>query len=89
LGDFARTLRRLREARGWTKYRLAQESGVTKENLSKLERPGSDPKLSTLSKLAAALGVSARELVPEAPRRKARNKGRAGGYAHAAGAGHR
>jgi transcriptional regulator with XRE-family HTH domain len=46
-------------------YRLAKESGLSTEGVSKLETAGSDPKLSTLYKLAEALGVGARELVPE------------------------
>jgi hypothetical protein len=34
------------------------------EGVHKLERPGSDPKLSTLLKLAAAFGVTVHELLP-------------------------
>jgi transcriptional regulator with XRE-family HTH domain len=60
----------MRKAKGWTVYRLAKESGVTAEGVRRLELPGSDPKLSTLYKLAAALGVTARELVPETGRSK-------------------
>jgi transcriptional regulator with XRE-family HTH domain len=62
--EFSRHLQRLRERRGLTRYRLAKLSGISKEGIGKLEQPGSDPKLSTLFKLAAALGVSARALVP-------------------------
>jgi transcriptional regulator with XRE-family HTH domain len=62
--DFAKRLRRLREARGLTKYRLAQLSGVSKEGVSKLEAPGSNPRVSTLLKLARGLNVNPVELVP-------------------------
>jgi transcriptional regulator with XRE-family HTH domain len=65
--DFADRLRRLREARGWTQYRLSKLSGLSWPGVRKLEEPGSDPLLSTLVKLAAALGVQARELMPEGP----------------------
>jgi transcriptional regulator with XRE-family HTH domain len=58
-------LRRLREEKGLTRYRLAKLAGITPEGVSKLERPGSDPKLSTLCRVARALGVPVRELLPE------------------------
>jgi transcriptional regulator with XRE-family HTH domain len=61
--SFAERLRRLRLERGLTWYRLAKLSGVTKQGLAKLERPGSDPRLSTLRKLAKAFGLSLSELV--------------------------
>jgi transcriptional regulator with XRE-family HTH domain len=64
--DFAGLLRRLRESRGWTMYRLAKLSGLTGEGISKLEEAGSDPRLSTLFKLATAFGVELSELLPEA-----------------------
>jgi transcriptional regulator with XRE-family HTH domain len=61
--EFATRLRELREARGWTRYRLAKLAGLTTEGVVKLERPGSDPKLSTLAKLAGALGSPVCELL--------------------------
>jgi transcriptional regulator with XRE-family HTH domain len=68
--DFATRLRRLRLARGWSIYRLAKESGLTVEGVSKLEEPGRDPRLSTLVKLAAAFGVGVGELLGEVPARR-------------------
>jgi transcriptional regulator with XRE-family HTH domain len=62
---FAERLSYLREQRDMTRYRLAQLSGISKEGISKLEQPGSDPKLSTLVKLAQALGVKTWELLPD------------------------
>jgi transcriptional regulator with XRE-family HTH domain len=71
--DFAGRLRKLREAKGWSLYRLALVAGLTNQGVIKLEKPGSDPKLSTLLKLAAALGVPACDLIPAAaPERKKR-----------------
>jgi transcriptional regulator with XRE-family HTH domain len=64
--DFAKRLRRLRQERGITRYRLSKLSGISKEGVSKLELPGSNPRLSTLLKVAKALGVSPAELLPEA-----------------------
>jgi transcriptional regulator with XRE-family HTH domain len=61
-------LRRMRESRGWSRYRLALLSGLTGEGIGKLEEGESaDPRLSTLVKLAGAFGVKVCELLPEAP----------------------
>jgi transcriptional regulator with XRE-family HTH domain len=65
MSTFAERLRQLREQKELTRYRLAQLSGVSKEGVNKLERGDADPRLSTLVKLAAALGVSPRDLLPE------------------------
>lgn len=54
---FASILARLREAQGWTVYRLAQESGVSKQFLAELERGEKQPSLAVAGKLARALGV--------------------------------
>jgi transcriptional regulator with XRE-family HTH domain len=65
--DFADHLRRLREERRMTCYRLAILSGMSTEGICKLEVPGSDPKLSTLYKLAGALGLTVHDLLPSIP----------------------
>jgi transcriptional regulator with XRE-family HTH domain len=70
---FGKQLRALRKQRDWTRYRLSKLSGVSGEGIRKLERQGADPRLSTILKLAAALGVSPRELVPEGPADRARS----------------
>ena len=56
-------LRRLRERRLWLIGRLAEQSGVHRNVVSKLEngRGGAHP--DTIRKLAAALGVEPEELV--------------------------
>ena len=43
VNEFAERLRELREAKKWTRYRVAKLSGLTTEGVVKLERPGSDP----------------------------------------------
>jgi transcriptional regulator with XRE-family HTH domain len=65
MGWFGKQLRALRMERDWTRYRLAKLSGISGEGIRKLERHGADPRLSTIIKLAAALDISPRELVPE------------------------
>jgi transcriptional regulator with XRE-family HTH domain len=67
MAPFGERLQLLRKSKGMSRYRLAQLSGISKEGMSKLEEPGADPKLSTINKLAAALGVSPAELVGGPP----------------------
>jgi transcriptional regulator with XRE-family HTH domain len=64
----------LRERRGITRYRLAKLAGVSIEGACNLEKPGSDPKLSTLFKLAVALEVEPAELVPPLSRTARKKK---------------
>lgn len=54
----AAKVRTAMDAKGWTAYRLAAESGVPQQTISKLlngER--TDPYFSTVCRLAGALGV--------------------------------
>jgi transcriptional regulator with XRE-family HTH domain len=74
--EFGSGLRALRQARGWTRYRLAKLAGLTNEGVVRVEAPGADPKLSTLVKLAGAFGVEVWELLRTA---QAAPKGKAGG----------
>jgi transcriptional regulator with XRE-family HTH domain len=47
----------LRERRGLTQEQLAEKSGVGRSHLARLETGKQDPTLSTIEKLAKALGV--------------------------------
>lgn len=79
---FAERLRKVREAKGVTPYRLAQLTGLSKQGVLNLELDGADPKISTVEKLAEALGCGVAELLrestpvdqpaaaPQPPRRK-------------------
>jgi transcriptional regulator with XRE-family HTH domain len=46
-----------RKALGWSQRRLAEASGVAVEHLCRLERGQVEPRISTLEKLAAPLGL--------------------------------
>jgi transcriptional regulator with XRE-family HTH domain len=70
VNDFAERLQAMKKARGWTSYRLAQLAGVTPQAVAKLEKPGCDPKLSTLVKLAGAFGVEVWEMLETASKLK-------------------
>ncbi len=54
---FAMQLKRLRERNGLTQERLAKRADVSRAYLSRLEMGRHDPPLSTIRKLARALGV--------------------------------
>jgi transcriptional regulator with XRE-family HTH domain len=50
-------LKELQKERGWTQPVLARKAGVSAGYIARLETCRHDPKLSTLVKLAKALGV--------------------------------
>jgi transcriptional regulator with XRE-family HTH domain len=64
MADFAKHFKRVRESRGVALHRLSQLTGLSKQGVYNLEQPGADPKLSTIIKLAEALGVKPWELLP-------------------------
>jgi transcriptional regulator with XRE-family HTH domain len=60
---FADRLRELRQAKGWSMYRLAQVSGVSKQTLSVLEQGDTNPGWQTVQQLARALDVATDDFV--------------------------
>jgi transcriptional regulator with XRE-family HTH domain len=71
-----KTIRQLREERGWTQLELANRLGVTPSTIYNWERGRFDPRASQLRQLADAFGVKMDDikLVPEEPG-KARRRG--------------
>ena len=59
----AAKLKALREQRGLTQEQLSEKSGVSRTYLARLETGRQDPTLSTLEKLAKALGVKVGRLL--------------------------
>jgi XRE family transcriptional regulator, regulator of sulfur utilization len=55
--QIGRTLKRLRMARGLTRYALAKQAGISREYVTKLEAGRSDPTVGMLGKLAKVLDV--------------------------------
>ncbi|MFE4124993.1 helix-turn-helix domain-containing protein [Kosakonia sp. YIM B13605] len=53
----ASTLKLLRQGRGWSLSRLAEETGVSKAMLGQIERNESSPTVATLWKIATGLNV--------------------------------
>jgi transcriptional regulator with XRE-family HTH domain len=64
------TLRRLREERGLSIRALARESGISANALSMIERGRSSPSVSTLYKVAGALGIPITQLFQSEAERK-------------------
>jgi transcriptional regulator with XRE-family HTH domain len=65
-GRIARRVRELRDGRGLTLDALAERSGVSRSNISLIERGESSPTATVLDKLAAGLGVTLASLFEEA-----------------------
>lgn len=64
IGNLGRTVRTLRESRGWSIYRLAERSGVDKGQLAKLEAGvKGNLTLETLNKLGRALDIPVARLM--------------------------
>lgn len=63
---FGIALRRLRLAAGFTQEQLALEAGVQRNFVSLIELGQNQPTITTIAKLARALGMSASSLVVEA-----------------------
>jgi transcriptional regulator with XRE-family HTH domain len=57
-----RRLRALREEHLLTQGELGEAAGVSRDQVSRIERDEVDPRFSTIRKLAKALGVDPREL---------------------------
>jgi transcriptional regulator with XRE-family HTH domain len=60
---FGKRVRELRTAKGWTQEGLAERADMNWLQVGHIERGASDPKLSTILKLAKALGVGPSELL--------------------------
>lgn len=66
-----RLLRSWRERRGWSLRQLGELSGVSYVTIQRIEAGTMSPTVATLAKLARALGITARDLLPtERPRKK-------------------
>ena len=48
----------LREERGWTEYKLAEESGLTQSTISSWYRNNTYPSIPSLEKICKAFGIS-------------------------------
>jgi len=59
-----KNIKALREGKGWTQEKLAQQAGISYQTLIKIEHGGiKNPRLETLIKISAALNVSLDQLI--------------------------
>ncbi|CAG1018850.1 HTH-type transcriptional regulator SutR [Burkholderiaceae bacterium] len=63
----ARRVRELRDTQGFSLDALAERSGVSRSNISLIERGQSSPTAAVLDKLAAGLGVTLASLFEDSP----------------------
>lgn len=56
--DIVKKIEELREARGWTKYRLAEESLLAYSTLASVYARQTPPKLDTLQSICNAFGIT-------------------------------
>ncbi len=70
-------LRDARERRFLTQQQLADKAGTSKANISRLEGGDQSPRMSTIVRLAEALGIDPEELVEWGAEREGANKGKA------------
>ncbi|MDR0818180.1 MAG: helix-turn-helix transcriptional regulator [Oscillospiraceae bacterium] len=56
--DILGQITKLREARGWSDYRLAKEAGIAQSTLTNLYKRENSPTISTLEAICGALGIS-------------------------------
>ncbi len=63
LRDVAVNLRQARERRGWTQDRLARSAKVSRRMLTAIEGGDANVSLTTLGRIAVALGVPFAELI--------------------------
>lgn len=67
----SRRVKDLREGGGWSLEALAERSGVSRSNISLIERGQSSPTATVLDKLSAGLGVTVASLFEDAAARAA------------------
>ena len=67
-------LRALRHELGKTQVEFSAEIGISEDEVSKLECERTDPKLSTLQKIAAYTGMTVSELLAEEATEKEEDK---------------
>ena len=63
--DILGLIRKNREARGWTEYQLAVESGLTQSTISSWYRKQLVPSIPSLEKICVALGITLAQFFSE------------------------
>ena len=64
--DVLERLRKLMDARGWTMYRLAKESGLTESTIANIYRRNAIPSIDTLEKICQGFGITLSQFFSDA-----------------------
>jgi len=56
--DTHEKLRKLMQERGWTKYRLSKECGLSESTLANIFKRGTVPSISTLESICSGFGIT-------------------------------
>ena len=67
-------LKEWRNRRGLTQWGLADKSGVGWASIARIETGRANPRLSTINRLAEALGLDPRDLLPDSGKRPAKGR---------------
>lgn len=62
---FATRITKLRQAKGWTQAKLADESKLSQSTINTLEKRTKHPDAFVLNKVAKALGVTSEDLLDD------------------------
>ncbi len=63
--DIAKRLKKIRNAKGYSVYKLSQLSGISETHIRDLERGDRNPSLDTIYRIADILGLSLSEFLNE------------------------
>ncbi len=63
--EVGREIRQLREAKGWSQTKLAADAGMGVSGISQIETGARNPSMTTLARIAGALGVEVADLFPK------------------------
>ena len=64
--DVLERLHKLMDARGWTMYRLAKESGLTESTIANIYRRNAIPSIDTLEKICQGFGITLSQFFADA-----------------------
>ena len=64
--DVLERLRKLMDARGWTMYRMAKESGLTESTIANIYRRNAIPSIDTLEKICQGFGITLSQFFADA-----------------------
>ena len=63
--DVLERLQKLMDARGWSMYRLAKESGLTESTISNIHRRNAIPSIVTLESICKGFGITLSQFFAE------------------------